>query len=127
MRSMIKNDKNNPYNIAAEQMKNMKPEDIDRMIKEMDNMNPLQAGALKAMGMDPEMMKKTMNMMKENPTMIESAQKLMENMTPEQLMEQSKMAQQRMAGMSKEELETINKSMGEIPKEQLDQSSFWTE
>jgi hypothetical protein len=47
----MKNDANNPYTIAAEQMKNLKPEDIERMIKEMDSMNPIQAGALKAMGM----------------------------------------------------------------------------
>lgn len=103
-------------------MKNMKPEDIDKMIEEMDNMNPLQAGALKAMGMDPEMMKKTMKMMKENPSMIESAQKLMSNMTPEQLMEQSKAAQQRMASMSPEQMEAMNKAMNEIPKDQLDKA-----
>jgi hypothetical protein len=37
---------------AIEQMKNLKPEDIDRMIQEMDNMGPLQRSALKAMNMD---------------------------------------------------------------------------
>lgn len=92
------------------------------MLKEMDNMNPLQAGALKAMGMDPDMMKKTMKMMKDNPAMIDSAQKLMANMTPEQLMEQSKAAQQRMASMSPDQLETMNQAMNEIPPDQLDQA-----
>ena len=32
----------NSMKAAAEQMKNLKPEDMDRMLKEMDNMNPLQ-------------------------------------------------------------------------------------
>lgn len=60
---------------AAAQMKNMTPEDLDKMVAEVDNMNPLQAGALKAMGMDPEMMKKTMTMMRDNPAMVENARK----------------------------------------------------
>jgi hypothetical protein len=68
------------------------------------------------------MMKKTMKMMKENPQMISSAQKLMSNMTPEQLMEQSKLAQERMSGMSTEELETMNKAMTEIPAADLDKA-----
>lgn len=52
------------YGMAAEQMKNLKPEDIDKMLEEMENMNPIQKAALKAMGMDPEMMKKSLDMMK---------------------------------------------------------------
>ena len=70
-------DMNDPkqMKMAAEAMKNLKPDDLDRMIKEMDNMNPLQAGALKAMGMNPEMMKKTVEMMRDNPEMISSAQR----------------------------------------------------
>jgi len=105
---------------AAEQMKNIKPQDLDKMLEEMDQMNPLQAGALKAMGMDPEMMKKTVQMMKDNPQMVASAQKVMETMTPEQLMEQSRVAQQRMASMTPEQMEEANKAMGSVPKEQID-------
>ena len=41
------------YNMASEQMKNLKPEDIDKMLEEIDNMNPIQKAGLKAMGMDP--------------------------------------------------------------------------
>ncbi|KAL3930793.1 MAG: hypothetical protein SGARI_004380, partial [Bacillariaceae sp.] len=37
---------------AIEQMKNLKPEDIDKMISEMDNMGGMQKAALKAMNMD---------------------------------------------------------------------------
>jgi len=60
---------------AAAQMKNITPEDLDKMVSEVDSMNPLQAKALKAMGMDPEMMKKTMTMMRDNPAMVENAKK----------------------------------------------------
>ena len=48
---------------AAQQMKNLKPEDIEKMVEDMEK-NPFAKQALKAMGMDPEAMKKTMKMMK---------------------------------------------------------------
>jgi hypothetical protein len=122
MQEIMAEEANNPTNMkaAAEAMKNIKAEDLDRMVQEMDTMNPLQKGALKAMGMDPAMMKKTMEMMKENPQMIESAQKLMENMSPQELLEQSRAAQQRMATMTPESLEETSKAMSSIPQEQLD-------
>merc|ERR1719296_668724 len=47
----------------------------------------------------------SMKMMKDNPQMMATAQKLMSNMTPEQMLEQSKAAQEKMSSMSKEELE----------------------
>jgi hypothetical protein len=37
---------------AIEQMKNLKPEDLDKMIAEIDNMGGMQKAALKAMNMD---------------------------------------------------------------------------
>jgi hypothetical protein len=37
---------------AIEQMKNLKPEDIDKMIAELDSMGGIQKAALKAMNMD---------------------------------------------------------------------------
>lgn len=85
MQEILSEEANNPANMkaAAAAMKNIKPEDMNRMLDEMENMNPLQKGALKAMGMDPAMMKKTMEMMRDNPKMVESAQKLMENMSPQ--------------------------------------------
>ena len=39
----------------------------------------------------------SMKMMQENPQMMKTAQKLMENMTPEQMLEQSKAAQEKMS------------------------------
>ena len=56
-------------------------------------------------GMDPDTMLMSMKMMKENPQMMASAQKLMANMTPEEMLAQSKAAQDKMASMSKAELE----------------------
>lgn len=124
MQEILAEEANNPRNMkaAAQAMKNIKPEDLNRMMEEMESMNPLQKGALKAMGMDPEMMKKTMEMMKDNPKMIESAQKLMENMSPEELLEQSRAAQKQMASMTPELLEERSKVLGEIPAEQLEQA-----
>jgi hypothetical protein len=104
---------------AAEQMKNLKPDDIDRMIAEFDSMGPLQRSALKAMNMDPEMMKRTMVMMRDNPAMIKNAQKLMETMTPDELLEQSRKAQEQLSKMTPKDLEAANKIMGQIPEEQL--------
>lgn len=56
-------------------------------------------------GMDPDTMLMSMKMMKENPQMMATAQKLMTNMTPEEMLAQSKAVQEKMSGMSKEELE----------------------
>jgi hypothetical protein len=104
---------------AAEQMKNLKPEDIDKMIEEFDNMGPLQRTALKAMNMDPDMMKKTMTMMRDNPAMIRNAQELMKTMTPDELLEQSRKAQEQLSKMTPKDLEAASKIMEQIPEEQL--------
>ena len=74
------------------------------------------------MGMNPDMMKQTLSMMKDNPQMIESATKLMENMTPEQMMESSRMAQERMASMSKDEINQASQAMKNIDKDKLDEA-----
>ena len=82
MQEILAEEASNATNMraASEAMKNLKPDDINRMLEEMENMNPFQKKALSALGMNPEMMKKTMEMMRDNPKMVESAQKLMENM-----------------------------------------------
>uniref|UniRef100_A0A7S4EKI1 STI1 domain-containing protein n=1 Tax=Pseudo-nitzschia australis TaxID=44445 RepID=A0A7S4EKI1_9STRA len=104
---------------AIDQMKNLKPEDIDKMMEEMENMNPIQKSALKAMNMDPEVMKKTMQMMRDNPAMVANAQKVMETMSPDELLEQSRKAQEQLKNMTPEELEKANEVMQSIPEDQM--------
>jgi hypothetical protein len=79
---------------SAEQLKNWNPQDLDRIIADVDNMPAEQAAQFRAMGMDPEIMKQSMQMMKDNPEMKETMAKMMATMTPEELMEQSQMAQE---------------------------------
>jgi len=50
------------------------------------------------------------------------AQQMMENMTPEQLMEQSKRAQEQMKKMTPEQMAAANAAMSSIPQEQLEQA-----
>ena len=69
--------------------------------------------------MDPDTMLISMNMMKDNPKMMATAQKLMENMSPEEMMEQSKLAQEKMSSMSKDELEKA----AEAAKQQMENIS----
>lgn len=104
---------------AIDQMKNLKPEDIDRMMEEMENMNPIQKSALKAMNMDPDMMKKTMKMMRDNPAMVANAQKVMETMSPDELLEQSRKAQEQLKDMTPDDLDKANNFMKTIPEEQM--------
>lgn len=96
---------------TAAKMKTMKPEDIDGMLKEMENMPAAQKEQLKSMGMDPEIMMSTMKMMKDNPEMIGKMSEVMESMTPEELMEQSRLAQQNFAFMSPNEDSVTQKSV----------------
>lgn len=111
----------NPATLAdsAAAMKNMSPEDMAKLISEMENMPEAQKAQLKGMGMDPDTMLVSMKMMKDNPQMMATAQKLMSNMTPEQMLEQSKAAQEKMSSMSKEELEQA----AEMAKAQMENLS----
>jgi len=106
---------------TAKQLQNMKPEDMDKMLAELDAMNPVQASALKALGMDPEMVMKSMKMMRDNPNMMKSMGKMMETMTPEEMMAKSQQAAQQMAGFSpdliQEAAKTIDASQMESAKE----------
>ena len=118
---MMEEESSNPTTLAesAERMKNMTPEDMATLIGEMENMDPAQKAQLKAMGMDPDTMLISMKMMKDNPAMMATAQKLMSNMTPEEMMKQSREAQQKMSSMSKEELEAA----AEVAKKQMENIS----
>eukprot|EP00579_Thalassiosira_antarctica_P006675 CAMPEP_0201883238 /NCGR_PEP_ID=MMETSP0902-20130614/15230_1 /ASSEMBLY_ACC=CAM_ASM_000551 /TAXON_ID=420261 /ORGANISM="Thalassiosira antarctica, Strain CCMP982" /LENGTH=437 /DNA_ID=CAMNT_0048411977 /DNA_START=28 /DNA_END=1338 /DNA_ORIENTATION=- len=107
MRRIMEEESTNPATLAesAAAMKNMTPEDMAKLISEMEGMPEAQKAQLKGMGMDPDTMLVSMKMMKDNPSMMATAQKLMSNMTPEQMLEQSRSAQAKMSSMSKEELE----------------------
>eukprot|EP00934_Nitzschia_sp_Nitz4_P006702 Nitzschia sp. Nitz4//scaffold220_size35126//20429//21779//NITZ4_007833-RA/size35126-processed-gene-0.18-mRNA-1//-1//CDS//3329542538//6692//frame0 len=96
---------------AAEQIAKLKPEDIDTMIQQLDSMGGMSTAAMKGMGMDVETMKQTLRLMKENPKMLENAKHVMNTMTPEQMMEQSKMAQEQLKNLSPEQLEKLKTNM----------------
>ena len=121
IRKMMEQEASDPKTLAesAERMKSMTPDDMATLIAEMENMDPAQKAQLKAMGMDPDTMMISMKMMKDNPTMMATAQKLMANMTPEEMMKQSREAQAKMSSMSKEELEAA----AEVAKKQMEQIS----
>mmetsp|Transcript_11395 Transcript_11395/g.18872 ORF Transcript_11395/g.18872 Transcript_11395/m.18872 type:complete len:420 (-) Transcript_11395:5173-6432(-) len=121
IRRMMEEESSDPKTLAesAERMKSMTPDDMATLIAEMENMDPAQKAQLKAMGMDPDTMLISMKMMKDNPTMMATAQKLMANMTPEEMMKQSREAQAKMSSMSKEELEAA----AEVAKKQMEQIS----
>ena len=99
MRRIMEEEATNPETLAASAaaMKNMTPDDMAKLITEMENMPDIQKKQLKDMGMDPDTMLVSMKMMKDNPQMMATAQKLMSSMTPEQMLEQSKLAQEKMS------------------------------
>jgi hypothetical protein len=122
MKAILAEESMNTANFAAsaKQMQNMTPEGMDQMIKEMDQMSPAQLEQLKAMGMDPNLMKQSMKMMRDNPSMMASVGKMMETMTPEQLLEQSRKAQQQMAKMTPEQVELAAKAAATLSPDQLE-------
>jgi hypothetical protein len=101
MKQIMDEEATNPENMkaSAQMLKNIKPEDIDGMLREMDNMPAAQKKQLEAMGMNPDMMRQSMEMMKANPEMARQMASMMETMTPEQMMEKSRQAQANFAGV----------------------------
>ena len=125
MREILSEEAMDPTNMAAsaEAMKNMTPQDMERIMSEMDNMSPVQRNQLKSMGMDPDLMKRSLQMMKSNPDMIKSAQKMMENMTPQQMMEQSKFAQQQMKDMTPEQVEQASEAISGLSEVDVEKAA----
>jgi hypothetical protein len=85
------------------------------MLDQMQEMTPEQEARMKAMGVDPAMMQKTANMMKNNPLLQKAATAMMKNMSPDQMMKASQEAQQKMGGMSPDDYE---KAMDMMKKQQ---------
>ena len=95
MKKIMEEESRNPENVkaSAEMLKNLKPEDLDTMLSQMDNMPAAQREQMQAMGMNPELMRKSVEMMKSNPEMAKQMANMMETMSPEQIMEKSRAAQ----------------------------------
>ena len=86
-----------------QEVKNMKDEDMVAMFERMDNMGPEEEARMKALGLDPAMMRKSASVMKNNPLLRNAAAAMLKNTSPEQLQKASQQAQERMANMSEEE------------------------
>ena len=123
--SLNEEQSNSPQNMAemAEQMKRMTTEDLDDMINQVNSMPEAQRLQLKSMGMDPDMMLQSMKVMRDNPGVRESAQKMMEKMSPEELLEQSRLSQEQMKNMSKEQLESAARVVNSMSAEQIDEAA----
>ena len=122
MKTILQQESMNPANFAAsaKQMQNMTPAQMDQMIKDMDMMTSSERESLKKLGMDPELMKNSMKMMRDNPAMMASVGKMMESMTPEQLLEQSRKAQEQMSKLTPEQVEQAAMAAKNLSAEQLE-------
>lgn len=100
MKQILEEEATNPENMkaTADMMKNLKPEDIDNMLKEMDSMPATQREQMKAMGMNPDIMRQSIEMMKSNPDMAKQMSEMMATMTPEEMLEKSRQAQANFSG-----------------------------
>jgi len=99
-----------------EQVKNMSTQDMETMLQQMENMTPAMQDQMKAMGVDPKMMQKTADMMKNNPLMKNAAQMMMKNMSPEQMRKASQQAQEQMAKMTPEQRDEAIKRLEDQAK-----------
>mmetsp|Transcript_4106 Transcript_4106/g.4684 ORF Transcript_4106/g.4684 Transcript_4106/m.4684 type:complete len:413 (+) Transcript_4106:86-1324(+) len=95
IKQMVEEESRNPESMkaSAEMLKNLQPEDIDAMLRQMDNMPPAQRKQMEAMGMNPDLMRQSVEMMKANPQMAKQMSNMMETMTPEEIMEKSRQSQ----------------------------------
>lgn len=102
MKQIMEEEARNPATMkaSAEMLKNLSPADLDNMLREMDNMPMAQRKQMEAMGMNPNMMRQSMEMMKANPAMAKQMANMMETMTPDELMEKSRQAQEQFANMT---------------------------
>jgi len=83
-----------------DKVKDMSADEMGQMMEQMQNMGPEQEKRMREMGVDPNMMKQSLKMMKDNPMMMKAAQAMMSRMSPEQMLQASQNAQKQMANMS---------------------------
>jgi len=95
IKQIMEEEANNPENMkaSAEMLKNLKPQDIDEMLRQMDDMPAAQRKQMEEMGMNPDLMRQSVEMMKANPAMAKQMSNMMETMTPEEIMEKSRQSQ----------------------------------
>jgi len=91
--------------VVNERVKNLSNQEVGSVLDMMEEMDPAQEARLKAMGVDPSLMKQTAAMLKENPQMREQAQQMMQNMSADDMLKASQQAQQQMSNMSEEEVQ----------------------
>ena len=70
---------------AADALKTLKPDQIQQMLKEVEDMSPEERERLKGMGINPDMLKMSMKVMKANPNVIKMAQEQMAKMSPQDM------------------------------------------
>ena len=92
---------------AADALKTLKPDQIQQMLKEVEDMSPEERERLKGMGINPDMLKMSMKVMKANPNVIKMAQEQMAKMSPEQMKQASDLAQKQMEAMAPDDLERM--------------------
>eukprot|EP00977_Amphora_coffeiformis_P022271 scaffold10721_cov164-Amphora_coffeaeformis.AAC.1 len=97
--------------LVTDQLKKLKDEDFTKMLESMAEMTEADEARMRAMGMDPDMMRKSAAMMKNNPLLRKAATAMMKNTSPEQLQKASMEAQAKMANMSPEERQKLLDSM----------------
>ena len=97
--------------LVTEQIKNLKDEDFTKMLEQMSQMTEADEARMRAMGVDPVMMRKSAAMMKNNPLLRKAATAMMKNTSPEQLQKASMEAQAKMANLSPEEKQKLLDSM----------------
>jgi len=88
-----------------DRVKNLSENDVGSVLDMMQEMDPAQEARLKSMGVDPKLMQQTAAMLKDNPQMKEQAQKMMQNMSPEDMLNASQQAQKQMSNMSQDEVQ----------------------
>lgn len=125
MQEIFNEESQNPESLAqtAERMKNLSSTDLDQLISQVNSMPQAQRDQLKSMGMDPDMMLRSMKLMRDNPGVRESAQKMMEKMSPEELLQQSRITQEKMKAMTQEQLDSAAEIVGTLSKEQIDEAA----
>ena len=104
LKQIMQEEAMNPDNMkkSAELMKNMKPEMIDEMLQDLDNMPEAQRKQMEAMGMNPAIMRQSIEAMKSNPKMVEEMGKMLDHLTPEEILERSRQAQAALSGKTQE-------------------------